>query len=82
MLITRDELRRALSDAVPVADVLAFVIETWPDYPMGAYLRAFGHLCSGALGNVHLVEGARLRRYSLPEAKLEAWPLALSELCS
>jgi hypothetical protein len=78
-IITRDDLRRALVAAIPVPDVLAFVLAEWPGRPMGAYLRAFGHICGGAFGQVEVGTSDGARVYGLRGAEIVAWPLSLRE---
>ncbi len=79
-LITRDELRAALAAAVPVHDVLALVLERWPDRPLDSQLRAFGHVAGGKFGPVAVTEGTGARDYAVPAVNIEAWPLTLEEV--
>jgi hypothetical protein len=79
-LITREELRAALAAAAPVHDVLALVLERWPDRPLGSQLRAFGQVAGGRFGPVAVTEGTRRRDYAVPAVRIEAWPLTLEEV--
>lgn len=77
--ITREELRRAVHDAMPLRDVLDFLIATWPNYPLAAYLRAFGVACSGAFGTAEHADVPSARVYRIADVELSAWPLQLRE---
>jgi len=81
-IITRSQLREAVDEAVPIDDVLAFVLERWPDYVLSAQLGAFGHITGGAFGPVVPAPGATSRMYPVPRGSIEAWPLALTEVTS
>ncbi len=76
-IITRDELAVALRSAVPVDDVLAFVLDRWPDHLLVAQLRAFGELTSGTLGPLQAHRPAVSRCYSAGDVEIEAVPLSL-----
>jgi len=79
-LIGHDELRSALANAVPVDDVLAYVLETWPDHPVRSQLAAFGQVVAGSVGMVTLGDDASERRYPTHDVVLGSWPVSLREV--
>lgn len=78
-LITREDLGRLAAEAVPIPDVLAFVLDRWPHHPLDAQLRAFGELASGSYGPLEATGSRGPRRYRAVSAEIEAVPLALNE---
>ena len=80
-IITRSQLREAIVASAPIDDVLAFVLERWPDYLLTAQLGAFGHIVGGVYGPV-VLGGAAPKLYPIPHGAIEAWPLALTEVAS
>ncbi|MGH7440576.1 MAG: hypothetical protein ACRENE_33210, partial [Polyangiaceae bacterium] len=78
-LIPREAVRAALHHAIPVADVLAFVIDTWPDFPLKEKLRVYGQIVCGNYGRA-VATDAEERSYAVDGARLEAWPHGLAEV--
>ncbi len=81
-IITRSQVEEAVVAAAPIADVLAFVLTRWPEYPLTAQLRAFGYITGGAFGPTILAHDAAVRLYPVPRGEIEAWPLTLQEVVS
>lgn len=81
-LITHAELRATLADAVPVEDVLAFILARWPTHPLTAHLGAFGLVAGGSFGPAQVSPHAGPRVYPLERGHIEAWPLMLREVTS
>lgn len=78
-IVTRTELADAVKEAVPIDDVMAFVLRSWPDHPLTAQLRAFGQLTAGDFGPLTVAEPPTPRRYHVEGGELEAFPLSLTE---
>ena len=78
-LITREELERSVGVSIPIPDLLAFVLATWPDLSLSAQLRAFGELLGGTYGAVTPREPAVAERYRTRELEIEAVPISLNE---
>lgn len=79
-LLRRDTLEEALEGRVPVSDVLAYLLDRWPDKPIDVLLRAYGWIYRGDFGPVVRLEEATRRRYTHDEADIEARPVALERL--
>ncbi|MCB9609607.1 MAG: hypothetical protein H6716_23650 [Polyangiaceae bacterium] len=77
-IVTRSELAEAVGAAVPIDDVLAFVLRTWPHHPLAAQLRTFGQLTVGDFGPLTTAEPPTPRRYPVEGGELEASPLSLA----
>lgn len=75
--VPQAELRSALKAAMPVSDVLAFVLHSWPDLPLGSQLRAYGQAVSGVFGPVEPGEPAAEKTYNCKAGRIRAWPLRL-----
>lgn len=78
-IVTRTELADAVREAMPIEDVLAFVLRRWPEHPLTAQLRAFGQLTAGEFGPLAVGEPPTPRRYPVEGGELEACPLSLKE---
>jgi hypothetical protein len=77
-IVTRTELAEAVLVAVPIDDVMAFVLRRWPEHPLTAQLRAFGQLTAGDFGPLTVAEPPTPRRYPVDGGELEAFPLSLT----
>jgi hypothetical protein len=79
-IISQGELRASLAGAVPIEDVLAFILERWPEHGLTAHLRAFGLITGGTFGKAEVSAAAGARVYVVQRGSLEAWPVALTEV--
>lgn len=75
--IPQAELRAKLKAALPVDDVLAFVLSSWPDLPLGPQLRAYGQVVSGEFGPIEAGEPKAEKTYAYKSGRIRAWPLKL-----
>ncbi len=78
-IITREALGQAVAEETPIPDVLAFVLDRWPAFPLEAQLRAYGELASGRFGPLEVIEPSEPRRYRAVGAEVDAVPLSLLE---
>ncbi|EKD39154.1 MAG: hypothetical protein ACD_75C00492G0001 [uncultured bacterium] len=69
------ELYTRLEAALPVDDLLTWLLEHYPEVGLGELVRAYGRVFLRDLGSVHFGEDER--RYCLPEATLVARPMRL-----
>ncbi|MDK9706395.1 MAG: hypothetical protein OEL83_05035 [Desulforhopalus sp.] len=76
--ILPSELYTRLEAALPVDDLLAWLLEHYPKIGLGELVRAYGRVFMRDLGSVHF--GEEERRYSLPEATLVARPMRLERI--
>lgn len=75
--ILPSELYARLESALPVDDLLAWLLEYYPDVGVGELVRAYGRVFLRDLGTMHF--GDDERRYPLPEVTLIARPLRLEK---
>jgi hypothetical protein len=66
-----------LESALPVDDLLAWLLEYYPEVGVGELVRAYGRVFLRDLGTMHF--GEEERRYPLPEVTLIARPLRLEK---
>lgn len=75
--ILPSELYARLESSLPVDDLLAWLLEYYPDVGVGELVRAYGRVFFRDLGTMHF--GDEERRYPLPEVTLIARPLRLEK---
>lgn len=75
--ILPSELHARLASALPVGDLLAWLLEAYPEAGAGELVRAYGRVFLADLGTMHF--GEEERRYPLPEVTLIARPLRLEK---
>jgi len=75
--ILPSELYARLESALPVDDLLAWLLEYYPEVGVGELVRAYGRVFLRDLGTMHF--GEEERRYPLPEVTLIARPLRLEK---
>jgi hypothetical protein len=71
------EMMTRLKSALPVMDLLDWLIDAYPETSVGELLRAYGRVYLSDLGPVQFADHER--HYVLPEATLIACPLRLGE---
>jgi hypothetical protein len=72
------DLYARLELTLPVDDLLAWILETYPEAGVGEVVRAYGRVIFRDIGTMHF--GTAERRYPLPEATLVARPLRLEKI--
>lgn len=74
-LISRAELHEALRRSAPIDDILSFILNGWPDRPLGCQIRAYGQIVTGEFGPVEDGEPAAEKIYESRVGQIRAWPL-------
>ncbi len=72
------DLYARLELTLPVDDLLAWILETYPEAGVGEVVRAYGRVIFRDIGTMHFATVER--RYPLPEATLVARPLRLEKI--
>lgn len=72
------ELYANLAAALPVEDLLAWLVENYPEVGLGELVRAYGSVLLHVPESVHF--GADEHRYYLPDATLIARPMRLENI--
>lgn len=75
--ILPSELYTRLEAALPVDDLMAWLLQHYPAIGLGELVRAYGRVFLRDLGSMHF--GEEERRYPLPEATLVARPMRLEK---
>lgn len=76
--ILPSELYAQLEAALPVDDLLAWLLQHYPEVGLGELVRAYGRVFLRDLGMMHF--GEEERRYPLPEATLVARPMRMERI--
>jgi hypothetical protein len=75
--ILSSELYTRLEAALPVDDLLAWLLQLYPEVGLGELVRVYGRIFLHDLGSKHF--GEEERRYPLPEATLVSRPMRLEK---
>jgi len=76
--ILSSELFARLESALPVDDLLAWLMENYPVVGVGELVRAYGRVFLRDMGTMHFAQEER--RYPLPDVDLLACPLRLEKM--
>jgi len=76
--ILSSELFARLESSLPVDDLLAWLLENYPEVGVGELVRAYGRVFLRDMGTMHFAQEER--RYRLPDVDLLARPLRLEKV--
>ena len=78
--VRRSDIRERLERDCPVDDVLAWVIDAWPERSASDVLRIFGWIHRGDFGPSRPRPSLEERAYAIDDVDLYAWPVTLERV--